>query len=134
MPESFVNLSTDNRNLQRLPDLDDDEPSWRSGVGPRPQVAPCETQRVTAADLRGGQIRISSIGTSSTKHLFPDSKKATLEVALRGRLGRGSWDPTMAPDRERLGVLWLGVALRELVRENEVLIASVREDGIAAID
>jgi hypothetical protein len=40
----------------------------------------------------------------------------------------------MAPDRERLGVLWLGVALRELVRENEVLIASVREDGIAAID
>jgi hypothetical protein len=69
-----------------------------------------------------------------TKHLFPDSKKATLEVALRGRVVRGSWDPTMAPDRERLGVLWLGVALRELVRENEVLIASVREDGIAAID
>jgi hypothetical protein len=40
----------------------------------------------------------------------------------------------MGPDRERSGVLRLGVALRELVRENEVLIAPVREDGIAAID
>lgn len=95
---------------------------------------PYKTQRVTAADLRGRRIRIPAIGTSSTKRLFPNEKREKLEVVLRGQLVRGSWDPRMGPDHERSGVLRVGVALQELVRENEVLIASARKDGITAID
>jgi hypothetical protein len=41
----------------------------------------------------------------------------------------------MDPDRERSGVLRVrGVELRELVREDEVLGASVQEDGVIRPD
>lgn len=78
------------------------------------------TQRITAADLRAGQIRIPASGAAPTKALFPASK-ADVAVTLRGTSMRCSWDPRMGPDRERSGVLRVGTTLRQLVEEDEVL-------------
>ena len=86
------------------------------------------TQRVTAVDLRNGRIRIPSTATSSTKTVFP-ATRAAVEVVLRGRSVRGSWDPRMGPDRERSGVLRVGPALRDLVGEDDVLSASIGQGG-----
>jgi len=91
------------------------------------------TQRVTAADLRSGQIRIPSRNTSRTRTLFPPLK-ATIDVVLRGQLVSGSWDPRAGLDRKRSGVLRVGGMLRGLVGENDVLLVCVREDGIIRID
>ena len=90
------------------------------------------TQRVTAADLRAGQIRIPSVGSAPTKTLFPRAK-SEIELNLRGRLVRGSWDPRMGPDRERSGVLRIGPALRSLVQENDVLAVAMVEGEFIAI-
>ena len=90
------------------------------------------TQRLTAADLRAGQIRIPSTGVASTKGLFPPTK-ADVEVVLKGQVVHGSWNPRMGPDKERSGVLRIGSALRELVHENEVLAVAVVEQGAIVI-
>ena len=90
------------------------------------------TQRVTA-DLRDGQIRIPSVGSAPTKALFPRAK-AELEINLRARFVRGSWNPRMGPDRERSGVLRIGRALRDLVQENEVLTVAIVEGGHITIN
>ena len=90
------------------------------------------TQRVTSADLLGGRIRIPSTSSSSTKSLLP-TVKTMVELVLRGRPMRVSWDPRMGPDRERSGVLRVGATIRELVRENEVLMATTCDDGTVAI-
>lgn len=87
------------------------------------------TQRVTAADLRAGQIRIPSIGSAPTKSLLP-SMKGTIDVTLRGRALRASWDPRMGPDRERSGVLRVGPVLRQLVDEDEMLEVSVHNGAV----
>ena len=64
----------------------------------------CCTQRVTARDLKRGQIRIPSTGTSSAKSLFPATGTA-VSVVLRSRSLEASWDPRMGPEREHSGVL-----------------------------
>jgi hypothetical protein len=91
------------------------------------------TQRVTAADLRCGQIRIPSRSTSLTRTLFP-RHSVTIRVALRGRLVPGTWNPRTGLDRKRSGVLRVGGVLRDLVRENDVLSASIGENGIIVIN
>ena len=105
-------------------------------IGPSRSTRPEEqyrTQRVTAADLRNGQIRIPSTSTSSTKRLFPPAK-SNVAVILRGRSVDCSWDPRMGPDRQRSGVIRVGAVLRELVREDEVLTATRGEGGAVVID
>lgn len=101
----------------------------RPGVRRQPEAAaPAQTrtsgsgrtQRVTAADIRAGQIRIPAIGRAITKSLFP-AAKGLVDVALRGQALHASWDPRMGPDRERSGVLRVGSVLRQLVGEDEEL-------------
>jgi len=87
------------------------------------------TQRVTANDLRAGQIRIPSSGAATTKSLFP-AIKSVLDVALRGSAMSGSWDPRMGPDRERSGILRIGPELRDVVQEDEVLTVTSGADGL----
>jgi hypothetical protein len=93
----------------------------------------CKTQRVTAADLRVGQIRIPSSTTSAAKALFPESE-SELAVKLKGRPVRGLWNPGMDPDRERSGVLRIGTQLQELVHPDEVLLVTVERKGLICLD
>jgi hypothetical protein len=75
------------------------------------------TQRVTAVDIANGRIRIP-IGEKAP---FP-VEKARLDVDLRGLFLRDvAWDPRSGPDRERSGVLQIGIRLKELVAPDEVL-------------
>jgi hypothetical protein len=97
----------------------------------RRPVCPSSGQ-VTASDLLSGQIRIPSANVSLTRTLFPCSK-AAVAVALKGRLLQGSWNPRTGLDRKRSGVLRVGSVLHDLVGEDEVLTASVR-DGAICID
>jgi hypothetical protein len=61
------------------------------------------TQRITAADIAAGRIRIP-IG-DVTKELFPQ-KPAQVSIVLKGRsLGDRPYDPRYGPDRERSGVI-----------------------------
>lgn len=94
----------------------------RAAVKPTQATTPGNnrTQRVTAADLRDGHIRIPAFGAAPTKALFPTTK-ADVAVTLRGTSVRCSWDPRMGPDRERSGVLRVGATLRQLIEEDEVL-------------
>ena len=88
------------------------------------------TQRVTAADMSRGQIRLPR----PAKRLFPASK-ATVEVVLRGKRVQGAYEPRVGPDRERSAVLRVGVQiLCELVAENEVLRASRGAGGVVLLD
>lgn len=103
-------------------------PSWST----RPE-GQYRTQRVTAADLQNGQIRIPSTSTSSTKELFPPGK-SNVTVILRGQSIDCPWDPRMGPDRQRSGVLRVGAVLRELVRQDEVLTAMRGEGGAVVMD
>jgi hypothetical protein len=78
------------------------------------------TQRVTAADIEAGRIRIPVSG--HTKDLFP-STKAEVQVVLKGKpLGKRRYDPRTGPDRERSGVLSVARGtLLQLVRPGERL-------------
>lgn len=75
------------------------------------------TQRITAADIRAGRIRIPS----GHKNPFPDDVD---RVALRlngTRFEDVAWNPRVGPDQERSGVLYIGARLADLVVEDEVL-------------
>ena len=85
------------------------------------------TQRVTAADINAGQIRIPSVNTAKTKSLFP-SEPSTVTVVLRGHTLNCDWNPRMGPDRERSGVLRIGAILRTIVRADEELHVSHHEN------
>lgn len=92
------------------------------------------TQRVTAADLSRGQIRIPVSG--ATKSLFPETK-GTVRVGLRGSPTEAAWDPRVGPDRERSGVLRFprrGEILRGRVREEDVLRVSLDPNGTLLLD
>jgi hypothetical protein len=80
------------------------------------------TQRVTAADLTGGRIRLPR----PSKALLP-AKRGDVTVGLRGADLRARWDPRIGPP-ERSGVLAFGRGkLDGLVEVDEVL-------GLAAGD
>lgn len=74
------------------------------------------SQRVTAADLGRGQIRIPR---GPSKALFP-ADRTDLTVNVRGVELSGRWDPRLGPP-ERSGVMRVGKQLAELVGEDEVL-------------
>src|SRR5262245_63852039 len=78
------------------------------------------TQRITAADIAGGRIRIPS--SDNTKELFPQ-RPASVSVVLKGRsLGDRPYDPRYGPDRERSGVIRVPSAiLSSAVFEDERL-------------
>jgi hypothetical protein len=87
------------------------------------------TQRVTAADIAAGRIRIPI--TTETKEFFPQ-EKAQVTVALKGiRLSDCLYDPRLGPDRERSGVLRVPRELLESeVGENEVLPVHRGRNGV----
>ena len=71
------------------------------------------TQRVTAADIGAGRIRIPV----TTRSVFP-AEKAQIRVDLRGESRDCRWDPRPS----RSGVIGVGKAtLGQLVSEDEVL-------------
>jgi TDG/mug DNA glycosylase family protein len=89
-----------------------------------------QSQRVTAADIAAGRIRLPR----SAKRFFPPSKE-TVEIVLRGTRVTAAYDPRLGPDRERSGVLRVGAErLRELVREDEVLRVSRGLAGVVSLD
>lgn len=84
------------------------------------------SQRVTAADLAAGRIRIPR---GATKALLPAIRQ-DIDIALRGEPLRCRWDPRTDPDQERSAVLAVGSAvLQRLVDVDEVLDVSLR-DGV----
>lgn len=88
------------------------------------------SQRVTANDLKAGQIRFPR----AAKRFFP-SERQTVDVVLRGTRLTGTYDPRLGPDRERSAVLRLGHArLHGMVRENEVLRVSQGLAGIVELN
>ena len=92
------------------------------------------TQRVTAADLARGQVRLPTRSVSRAKDLFPSSK-GDLEVVVGGQRRIVHYDPRDGPDRERSGVLRVGRdVLGQVVREDEVLYVSTGDDGSHRLD
>lgn len=98
--------------------------------GSRPLESSEQTQRVTAADMSRGQIRLPR----GAKRLFP-ATKAAVEIVLRGTRVQAAYDPRVGPDRDRSAVLRVGVpVMRELVGENEVLRISRGIGGVLLLD
>lgn len=84
------------------------------------------TQRVTAADLRAGRIRIP-IGDKGD---LP-AERARLRVRLRTViLDSVAWDPRFGADRERSGVFLVGSRLRDLVAPDEVLTLRASDNNV----
>lgn len=80
------------------------------------------TQRITAADLRAGQIRVPA----QTKRLFPN-EKARVSVELLGEILDCRWDPRPG----RSGVIGVGKAqLSELVDQDQVLRVEAFDSGV----
>lgn len=91
--------------------------------------APFRTQRVTAADLAAGRIRIPK----ASKSLFP-SATGMVTIVLRSNKIESRWDPRTGPDRERSGVLSVGrQQLAGLVSDNDVLAITPQPDGAVVI-
>lgn len=98
----------------------------------RPAGGP--TQRVTAADLRAGRIRLPARSLSDAKSALPDHNDS-VRVALRGEEMVVPYNPRVDAVRERSGVLSIGAArLARLVGEDEVLQVTVNEDGVVCLD
>ncbi len=84
------------------------------------------TQKITLGDLRAGVIRIPRAGKSA----FPTGK-AEVHASLRGdQLGGCLWDPRSGPDRERSGVLRVGRAVVQRLKEGERLEIRRDDQGI----
>lgn len=84
------------------------------------------SQRVTAADLAAGRIRIPR---GAPKALLPATRQ-DIDITLRGERLRCRWDPRTGPDQERSGVLAVGRrVLQALVEVDDVLDVRLR-DGI----
>jgi hypothetical protein len=101
------------------------EPTARVAEPKLPRAS--RTQRITAADIQAGRIRVPR----ETKALLPPGR-TYINVSVRGRRLTARWDPRTGPDRERSGVLHVGRRiLRVLVEPNEVLLVSTsRSTGI----
>jgi hypothetical protein len=96
----------------------------RGGAG-APAVR--HTQRITAADLRDGRIRVPR----ATKTLLPE-EPATVEIDLRGSRLRCAWDPGRGGKREQAGVLSVPrEVLDALVSQDEILVVRGQDARIA---
>ena len=88
------------------------------------------SQRVTAADIEAGRIRLPR----TAKRFFPSSKEP-VEIILRGSRLQAKYDPRLGPDRERSGVLSVGPdSLSNLVRAEEILSVSRGPAGVVRLD
>ncbi len=82
------------------------------------------SQRVTAADVSGGRIRVPK----ETKRLLPTGK-GRITINLRGKIKDVSWDPRTGPP-ERSGVISVGRQdLAAAVQPDEVLRITVSGDA-----
>jgi TDG/mug DNA glycosylase family protein len=89
-----------------------------------------QSQRITANDLRAGQIRLPR----AAKRFFP-SERQTVDIVLRGTRLVGTYDPRVGPDRERSAVVRVGRDnLQGHVGQNEVLRVSRGLGGIVLLD
>lgn len=83
-------------------------------------------QRVTAADIAVGRIRCGV----AFKELLPKQPELALKVVFRGVTLECRWDPRKGPDRNRSGVLSVGIApLQQLVEAEDTLTLEV-VDGV----
>ena len=88
------------------------------------------SQRVTAADLKAGRIRLPR----GTKRLFP-AERTDVQMVLRGTRLTARYNPRLGPDQERSAVLGIGKAmLTRLVLKDEVLRVSRGPNGIVKLD
>ncbi len=88
------------------------------------------TQRVTAADLTAGRIRLPR----PAKRFFP-SRRGDVEVVLRGARLALAYDPRMGTDRERSAVLSVPrERLGTLVEPNERLTVTRGLGGVVRLD
>jgi TDG/mug DNA glycosylase family protein len=101
-----------------------------ASAAPSPPRDAARTQRVTANDLRTGQLRLPR----EAKRFFPNDS-GPVDVVLRGTRVDASYDPRLGPDRERSAVLRIDRAyLREAVQQDEVLQVSRGLGGVVVID
>ena len=84
------------------------------------------TQRITAHDIRTGQVRIPT----DAKGLFPVTR-SRIQINFLGQVRECRWDPRFGPDQERSGVIGVGRELMKLARTDEIL--SVDRGGDAAV-
>jgi hypothetical protein len=85
------------------------------------------TQRITAADLRDGRIRVPR----ATKTLLP-GEPSVVEIDLRGNVVRCDWDPGLGGKREQAGVLRVPrEVLDALVSQDEVLVVSGQDARVS---
>jgi len=80
------------------------------------QMAEAYTQRITAADIKAGRIRVPA----GTKALFPQ-QPMNVDVRLRGERKSCTWNPRHGPDKARSGVLGIGKGLAKRVAEGDRL-------------
>lgn len=102
----------------------------RSGLpreGTRSLAAPpdLESQRITQNDIDRGQVRIPR----RSKAAFP-SRGQQVIVALRGETIACHWDPRTDGDKERSGILHLGVARLRSISPGTRLTIRRSDDGI----
>ena len=85
-----------------------------------------QTQRVTAADVAGGRIRVPRSG----KNRFP-AERCQLQVWIRDEAVSCRWNPRMGPDAERSGVLSIPRAtLARLINSDQHLNISQSPSGL----
>lgn len=82
-----------------------DDDTSREQVPLRAADAVYRTQRVSAADIRKGQIRIPS---GSPKAMFPRQRDG-VTVELRGERFTCRWDPRLGSDKTRSGIISIGL-------------------------
>lgn len=87
------------------------------------------TQRVTAADLASGRIRLPRAARS----FFPKVRTAIL-VILRGQHLKARYDPRRGPDRERSAVLNFERSALVGIQKDTVLHVSIDSSGVPCID
>ena len=100
--------------LRRM--LGESEPDRGALVPDRAATPQGYSQRITANDIRVGQVRIPR----DAKALFP-AHRTRIEVDFLGHPLECRWDPRYGPRQERSGVIGVGRALMRLAREDEIL-------------
>mgnify|MGYP000914766102 CR=1 FL=1 len=115
-----------------VPDGDDGEPWTETTLRPAPASdgATGRSQRITANDLRTGQIRLKQ----PARQFFPP-ERTELEVLLSGERLMARYDPRQGPDQDRSPTLRFGrEALASRVTQDEVLVVTRLVDGTPSLD